>query len=323
MKLKSLICHIVLGIFIFGSLMMTSCNIFEENLPECSLSVKFKYDYNMLFTDAFHTQVDKVELYVFDKDGNFLFKQMEEGASLATGHYFMTVPLPVGEYQFMAWAGARDSYDITSLDANVSSITDLKLRLKREESLIINKKLEPLWYGVIQNINFTGTKNQTEVINLIKDTNKVRFIFQNYSESEAGDKWSLNMNDYEYEVIESNGHLNYDNSLLDDDVLSFRPYYMEQKNPSLVAVEMNTMRLVEDRPTRFVVTEKSTGKRVFSINMVDFFAMTNMESHDMKLQEYLDREDEYKITFFFSDSWNAVQININGWTWYQQTEGDI
>ena len=33
------------------------------------------------------------------------------------------------------------------------------------------------------------------------------------------------MNDYEYEIIESNGHLAYDNSLLEDDVLSFRPYY--------------------------------------------------------------------------------------------------
>lgn len=57
----------------------------------------------------------KVELYVFDKEGKFLFKQAEEGSSLSTGNYLMEVALPVGEYQFMAWAGARDSYDITSL----------------------------------------------------------------------------------------------------------------------------------------------------------------------------------------------------------------
>ena len=50
------------------------------------------------------------------------------------------------------------------------------------------------------------------------------------------------MNDYEYEIIESNGHLAYDNSLLEDDVLSFRPYYMEQKSSSAAAVELNTMR---------------------------------------------------------------------------------
>lgn len=54
------------------------------------------------------------------------------------------------------------------------------------------------------------------------------------------------MHDYDYEIIESNGYLGHDNSLLDDDVLSFQPYFMEQKNPSAAAVELNTMRLMED-----------------------------------------------------------------------------
>ena len=130
------------------------------------------------------------------------------------------------------------------------------------------------------------------------------------------------MNDYEYEIIESNGHLAYDNSLLEDDVLSFRPYYMEQKSSSAAAVEFNTMRLMEDRPTRFVVTEKSTGKKVFNINLTDFLALTSMEGNNMDVQEYLDRQDRYKIIFFFADNtWNAVQVNINGWTWYLQSEG--
>lgn len=112
--------------------------------------------------------------------------------------------------------------------------------------------------------------------------------------------------------------------MLDDDVLSFQPYFMEQKNPSAAAVELNTMRLMEDRPARFVVTEKATGKKVFDINLTDFLILTSMEGNKMKPQEYLDREDEYKIIFFFSDStaWNAVQININGWTWYIQNEED-
>ena len=157
MKLKSLLRHIAMWFVLIGSLIMTSCDSFNEDLLECRLFVKFKYDYNMEFADAFHSQVDKVELYVFDKDGKFLFKQAEEGSTLGTGSYLMEVKLPVGQYQFMAWAGAHDSYDITSLQAGVSSITDLKLQLKREETLIIDKELEPLWYGEINNVDFTGT----------------------------------------------------------------------------------------------------------------------------------------------------------------------
>ena len=273
----------------------------------------------MLFTDAFHTQVDKVELFVFDKDGKFLFKQAEEGAALSTGDYLMTVALPVGQYQFMAWAGAHDSYDIPLLEKGVSSITDLKLRLKRESSRIINKELEPLWYGEITKVDFTGTANQTEVINLIKDTNKVRFVFQGTTE----DAWGVNMNDYNYEIIESNGYLAHDNSLLDDETLSFRPYHMEQKNLAAATIELNTMRFLEDRNARFVVTHKVTGQKVFDINLTDFLIMTKIEGYNLSAQEYLDRESEYKIIFFFSerDPWLALQININGWTWYFQTEG--
>ncbi|WP_455641235.1 FimB/Mfa2 family fimbrial subunit [Parabacteroides sp.] len=319
MNLKSFIRHLIFGILLVGSLVMTACDSFNEDLPECRLFVKFKYDYNMLFTDAFHTQVDKVELFVFDKDGKFLFKQAEEGTALSTGDYLMTVALPVGQYQFMAWAGAHDSYDIPSLEKGVSSITDLKLRLKRESSRIINKELEPLWYGEITKVDFTGTANQTEVINLIKDTNKVRFVFQGTTE----DAWGVNMNDYNYEIIESNGYLAHDNSLLDDETLSFRPYHMEQKNLAAATIELNTMRFLEDRNARFVVTHKVTGQKVFDINLTDFLIMTKIEGYNLSAQEYLDRESEYKIIFFFSerDPWLALQININGWTWYFQTEG--
>lgn len=327
MKLKSLIASIILITLLSVSLLITSCNTFNEELPECRLLVKFKYDYNMLYTDAFHTQVDRVELFIFDKNGQYLFSQVEEGSALATGYYAMEVKLPVGEYQFLAWAGAHDSYEIT-IPKGGTTLTDMRLRLMREGSLVINKELEPLWYGGINQVKFTGTTNQMEVINLIKDTNKIRFIFQSSSSGEsrsaANSGWTVNMNDYAYEIMESNGYLGHDNSLLDDDVLSFQPYFMEQKNPSAAAVELNTMRLMEDRATRFVVTEKSTGKKVFDINLTDFLVLTSMEGNKMDPQEYLDREDEYKIIFFFSDSadWNAVQININGWTWYIQNEGD-
>ena len=315
MNLKSLICYVALGILLMSSGIVASCDSFNEDLPECRLSVKFKYDYNMEFADAFHAQVDKVELYVFDKNGKYLFKQAEEGSALSTGNYLMEVELPVGQYQFMAWAGARDSYDITSLTPGVSTLTDLKLKLKREASLIINKRMETLWYGEVINVNFDGTVHQTETINLIRDTKIVRFGFQSYTGS-----WTLDMNDYDYEIIESNGHLGHDNSLLDDDVLSFRPYYMEQKDPATAYVDMNTMRLMEDRKTRLVLTEKASGKRVFDINLIDYLAMTNAEGKNLSTQEYLDRQSNYHIIFFLSESWLAVQIVVNGWVHRIQEE---
>lgn len=276
----------------------------------------------MLSTDAFHTQVDKVELYVFDKDGKFLFSQTAEDAPLTTGSYRMEIPLPVGEYKFMAWAGAHDSYEITPFTRAASTMEEMKLKLKRDQSLIINKELEPLWYGEIINVKFDARTNQTEVINLIKDTNKVRFGFMG-----ATPQWMINVDDYTYEIIESNGCLDYDNSLLNDDVLSYQPYFTTQESPSEVLVELNTMRLMADRQTRFVVTEKRTQKRVLDINLTRYLLMSEMEGHkNWTSQEYLDRQDEYAIVFILSnpspsDPWLAVQVSINDWTYYFQTEG--
>ena len=208
MKLKSLRTSATLIVLLAVSLLTFSCNSFDERLPECRLLVKFKYDYNMLHTDAFHTQVDRVELYIFDKDGRYLFSQVEEGEVLATGYYTMEVKLPVGEYQLLAWAGAHDSYEITIPNGG-TTLTEMKLQLMREESLVINKELEPLWYGGINHVKFTGTANQMEVINLIKDTNKIRFIFQGSSSGESRSTdtsgWTINMHDYDYEIITPNG----------------------------------------------------------------------------------------------------------------------
>jgi len=271
--------------------------------------ITFKYDYNTLSTDAFHTQVDKVELYVFGKDGSFLFKQTEEGAALATGNYSMRLDIPAGQYKLMAWAGARSSYTIKELTPGTSTITDMTLQLKRDPSLIINKEVEPLWYGEILDINYSGAVIQTETINLIKDTNKLRFVFQGFTSD-----WTVEMNDYSYQIIASNGLMDYKNELLKDDSLSYQPYYMEQKNPSGMVIEMNTMRLMADRSTRFVVTKKATGKKVFEMDVIELLRNTEIQGHGWGLQEYLDREDEYAVIFFFQtikeDEWDAEEIRV-------------
>lgn len=309
----------IIFLFFIGLCGMTSCTAFEEDLPECRLFVKFKYDYNLLSVDAFHTQVDKVELYVFDKAGKFLFSQIEEGDPLASGNYLMKVELPIGEYQFLAWAGARDSYDIAPLTKGTSTIAEVKLKLKREQSLIIDKHLEPLWYGEIIDVDFNGTANKTVIVNLIKDTNIARFVFENRGAS------NFDVNKYTYELTESNGYLDYDNTLIADDMLSYQPYHIEQSSATTGIIELNTMRLMTDRLNRFTVKDKTTGATVFKVDLTDFFLQLRLEEYKDKWgdQEYFDRKDSYDVVFYLSGStnpWLSVSVILNGWTWYIQSE---
>lgn len=318
MKLKNHIHLLIFGILTISSGISTSCNALNEDLPECRLFVKFKYDYNMESVDSFHKQVDKVELYVFDKNGKFLFSQSEEGQALASGHYLMEVVVPFGQYRFMAWAGARDSYEIADLTPGVTTIEEMELKLKRPASLMVDRQLERLWYGETIDVNFTGKINQVETINLIHDINVVSFIFQSISFHH----WGIDLEDYEFEIVESNGRIGHDNSLLDDDVLSYRPYYTEQISPEAIKVELSTLRLMSDRETRFIVTDKVSDVQVMNISLRDYFARSLTQYRNWTVQEYFDRQWEWDIVFLLSDSWHATQVTINDWTWYLQTEGE-
>ena len=290
-------------------LVLFSCTSIDETLPECRLYVRFRYDYNMEFSDAFASQVNRVDVFVFDKDGTFVIKKSEQGETLG-GSYRM--PLPAGEYRIAAWAGMSDDFEMPEPVAGKTTLEELTVRMKREESLVHNKALNPLWYGGVQAVSFTGRQEQTETVSLIKDTNKFRFILQ-----KSGPGEELDINDCLFEIRADNGYYDWNNDLLDDDMISYRPYYLEKVEDVGIVVEMNTMRLLEHKKVYLTLTRKSDGKELMRIDLIPYLLLTKMEGHNIPAQEYLDRQSEYAIVFFYNPellNFLSTKIVINGWT---------
>ena len=293
-------------------LVLFSCTSIDETLPECRLYVRFRYDYNMEFSDAFASQVNRVDVFVFDKDGTFVMKKSEQGETLGGGSYRMALPLPAGEYRIAAWAGMSDDFEMPEPVAGKTTLEDLTVRMKREESLVHNKALNPLWYGGVQAVSFTGRQEQTETVSLIKDTNKFRFILQ-----KSGPGEELDINDCLFEIRADNGYYDWNNDLLDDDMISYRPYYLEKVEDVGIVVEMNTMRLLEHKKVYLTLTRKSDGKELMKIDLIPYLLLTKMEGHNIPAQEYLDRQSEYAIVFFYNPellNFLSTKIVINGWT---------
>ena len=293
-------------------LVLFSCTSIDETLPECRLYVRFRYDYNMEFSDAFASQVNRVDVFVFDKDGTFVIKKSEQGETLGGGSYRMPLPLPAGEYRIAAWAGMSDDFEMPEPVAGKTTLEDLTVRMKREESLVHNKALNPLWYGGVQAVSFTGRQEQTETVSLIKDTNKFRFILQ-----KSGPGEELDINDCLFEIRADNGYYDWNNDLLDDDMISYRPYYLEKVEDVGIVVEMNTMRLLEHKKVYLTLTRKSDGKELMKIDLIPYLLLTKMEGHNIPAQEYLDRQSEYAIVFFYNPellNFLSTKIVINGWT---------
>ena len=115
---------------------MVSCeNILEEEVVDCSVEyrVKFKYDHNMKFADAFANEVRSVTLYAFDQEGKFVYQRTEQGDILGEDGYSMPVEVQEGEYRFVTWAGleGEESFSVPVLTQGVSTIDELTCRMNR------------------------------------------------------------------------------------------------------------------------------------------------------------------------------------------------
>ena len=311
MNTKGAVRQISYGSCLLLLLVLFSCTSIDETLSECQLYVSFRYDYNMEFTDAFAAQVNRVDVFVFDKDGTFIMKKSEQGKTLGSGSYRMQLQLPIGEYRIATWAGMSDAFEMPELVAGKSTLEDLTVKMKRE-SLIHNKVLEPLWYAEVQTVNFTGKQEQTETVCLIKNTNKFRFILQ-----KSGPGEELDMNDCLFEIRADNGYYDWNNDLLDDDMISYQPYHLEKVEDVGIVAEMNTMRLLEHKKVYLTLTRKSDSKELMKVDLIPYLLLTKMEGHNIPAQEYLDRQSEYAIVFFYNPellNFLSTKIMINGWT---------
>ena len=312
MNTKGAVRQISYGSCLLLLLVLFSCTSIDETLSECQLYVSFRYDYNMEFTDAFATQVNRVDVFVFDKDGTFIMKKSEQGKTLGSGSYRMQLQLPIGEYRIATWAGMSDAFEMPEPVAGKSTLEDLTVKMKRDESLIHNKVLEPLWYGEVQTVNFTGKQEQTETVRLIKVTNKFRFILQ-----KSGPGEELDMNDCLFEIRADNGYYDWNNDLLNDDMISYQPYHLEKVEDVGIVAEMNTMRLLEHKKVYLTLTRKSDSKELMKVDLIPYLLLTKMEGHNIPAQEYLDRQSEYAIVFFYNPellNFLSTKIMINGWT---------
>ncbi len=285
---------------------LNACDwIHDDSLPPCEYRLRFVYDYNMKFADAFQHEVDQVTLFLCDQQGRFIESRHIEGDELRAND--VRLDLAPGTY-YLVSCGRVDKQTYTShiLTPGSSTLQDIRVRTLRHTDNTRPDELHPLWHG-LDTLIVTGTEHQEKVIGLDKDTNKLRLVLQNVK----GD--NMDVNDFTFRIIADNGYMDYDNSLLPDPAITYLPYHTENVeiaadpdpeatvSDQLVAVaEMNTMRLMADRNYRLIVRHKKFEDDVLNINLNTYLLLTQMEGHKISAQEYLDRQDEYSIIFFLT-----------------------
>ncbi len=268
---------------------------------DCSVTyrVKFSYDLNMCWTDEFAQQVNSVRLYAFDSSGNLVWSGTESGDALSRPGYTMELPLPAGQYDLVAWGGGEGSFDIPSRD-RVNTLSDLIALMNRvagSEGAYSDKDLSPLFHGMmrVELPEVYGTTVDVSTIPLMKNTNRI------HVELRHKDGRPLDPASFVFTITDANGKMNYDNSLLADESITYHPWQdvrSDEEDESRFYVSMTTGRLMEDSNMRLVVKDAATGKVIIDFLLIDYLVMAKDQySQPMSAQEYLNREDEYYLTF--------------------------
>ena len=327
-------CNLVAALLL-GSSLMSCDSILDEKEVDCSVnySVKFKYDYNMKHADAFANEVKSVTLYAFDNEGKLVYQKTEEGDVLKQEGYAMDVDMNPGDYHLIAWAGlTNDDTFSVPLVSQGASIEDLKCRMDRvytksdSEGGIVNTKLTSLFHGQIEKQNFVtrAAINQEIVLPLVKNTNTVKIILHQM------DGVTIPADDLEFTITDNNGYMDYDNTLIEDEKLTYYSYHHESGNVveasqtksgeftniSFATAELTVGRLMEDQNAILTIRNKVSDETILSIPVIKMFLLAKLQGqYDMDNQEYLDRQDEYKMTFFLDENmkWIDSQIIINEW----------
>lgn len=342
---------------------MASCDsVLSYDEGDCSIeySVKFKYDYNMEEVDAFSKLVRTVTLYAFDDNGNLVYRKTDEGEQLGDADYTMKVDIDASKYHLIAWAGLNDeSFAVPLLAPQQSKIDELTVQTLRksanqtsrtateneEGKYIVNNELHALWHGEVKNAVATRSgRESVTTVSLVKNTNNIRIVVAqvNQSNEPIPPTRAINKNSLKCAIYDDNGYMNYDNTLLPDNMLTYQPFVTDmntvtsrafhtdgqpteegdsgtQQQFNAVVNEISIARLLTSQTPRLNIKNSVTGEELFkSKNLIEFLELLRLEQYKNKygLQEYLDREDNFSMIFFVNEKMALINsvIEINGWT---------
>jgi hypothetical protein len=335
-----------LGTAALGLLTLSACGSLDDDTAECEATyrVRFRYDMNMKYADAFSHEVRAVTLYVIDTDGNVVAREDADADRIdATDGTITLQGIKPGTYTFLAWCTTNQhhSYDL----GEGSAITDLTCSVipKQSGDDEVDYDLDGLYHGLVTNVVLPDSVGEhTYWVPLTKDNNRFRIVLQHIANKPLSD------DQFEFALTDDNAYLDYANNVIpaqeaapdDDDVLakgpvSYTPWttssaYIDNEEAAAMGIaaiddgveansvlaELSTSRLMANHSPRLTVRNTVTDSTIINIPVIDYIKLVmGYENRSMDLQDYLDRQDEYNMVFFIDESgnWLHTYIYINSW----------
>lgn len=304
---------------------VSSCGLIYEDLEKCprGVSLRFVYDYNMEYANAFHSKVDCITLYVYDGSGNFVTTCTESSSKLADESYRMVVDLPNGDYHFVAYGGMdceASTFSTKEEPREGSHLNSLQVEMAHQ-SYISNIQHHDHYHGTLD-VTIDSDMYKDCTLYLKKNTNNLRVVMQQLNNE------PLSSDDFIFRVEDTNTLHDHQNEPVSDQVVTYKPWAEgqqvvgvrsdnSQEPPQVAFAEFSMSRLHTANSPRLIIERKEDNRVVVDIPLNDYLLLIkSMQHKNMSAQEFLDRESDWSMVFFLDEvrTWWQVHIIVNGWT---------
>lgn len=306
---------------------LSSCSgLINDDLDPCpeGLRLRFVYDYNMEFANAFPSQVSCLTVLIYDSEGKYLeTRTVTDTELLSDENWRMDVDLPEGKYRLLAYGGmacSEASFHFVTTPAAGTSMQGVEVALNSSiMQASTGTQLHHLFYGALDvEVNASAMAYQDYTVEMMKDTNNIRILLQNV------DGQPVNEADYNFAITDDNTLLAWDNNPIANGTFTYLPWahgeveggVTDDEQQSILAyAEFSTSRLMADAGARLIITRKLDNKPVISIPLVTYLLrLRSQEFAYMGNQEFLDRESRWNVIFFLQEGdWLSTRIVINDW----------
>lgn len=322
---------------------LISCNLVKEDLDPCppegpvGVELRFIYEYNMEFANAFHRQVDCLSAYFFDGEGKLVaVEKVTDPSLLADEDYRMHPQIEPGTYHVVAYGGMDcDESSFSHITAPEPGVHVSSLHVALDGDCLTTPermRLHNHFYGAADFTYEAGTYSKATV-EMMRNTNSIQVALQHLNGSE------IDHNDFIFEIIDDNNEFNHENNLLPTGEITYSPWNRENRSTGTVGradgeveekeyfsaiAQFTTSRLVHRKATSTTlrVRRAEDGETVFRVPIVNYMLMfkdgdTTNGAQNMGDQEYLDRENSWRFVFFLDESndnlWVSTRIFVNDW----------
>ena len=329
---------------IFAALLLASCSMMKEDRSDCPdcrnpLHIKVRYDYNIQRANMFADHVEQATVYVVDPaTGTIVDTQTASNSATSSplrdlSFAFNFEGLAPGSYRLFATGrSAAEAAYKTTIPEIAESIETLCFTVPTEANgKVPAQRLDTIWNTQKPVDVVIPEKEPTEAtIGLMRLTNDLNvMVFRRDHPADNGHE--------RYEVLVTDNHLKlgFDNTPASEptDVI-YRPFasWTTETTADEAIVERNAhydlslSRLIQHEDARenarLIIRNRETGHEIINIDLCYYLALARnaYEIQNYGIQEYLDREYDYRLDFGIEgegekETWKYITIRINVLSW--------